>query len=165
MKTRHLVTMATLFVASAAAFADQVPGNDAPLTRAEVRQSVVDARNAGQLRPAGEAGDYPYTPVIVKSSLTRSEVRHDVIEARAAGTLIPAGEDGDTLPEGVQPVSASGLTRAEVKAATLQARDDGQLIPAGDLDGASLAREQAQAAYARTKWLARHPAPVVASGK
>lgn len=141
MITKSLVSLATLIAMAGSAFAADLPSSTAPLTREQVRQSVLAARAAGQLQAAGPAydGPAPYDKNAAYSQFTRAEVRHDVAVARADGQLAPAGEAGDnvfTLP----PSATSTVARATVKAETLQARADGELIPAGeDVDGAARA--------------------------
>ena len=166
MKTQYVIAFSALALAAASAFADQRPTSDAPLTHAEVRQSIIAARKAGQLTPTGDAADYA-PPITTHSTISRSEVRHEVLEARAAGSLVPAGEgEGeDDAALRSQPGTYSTVTRADVNAATLQARVDGELLPAGSFDSGSLLREQAQSAYAQHAWLARHAQPVIANAK
>lgn len=165
MKVHQLFTVSALALATTLVLADPSPATNAPLTRAEVRQSVIAARNAGELIPAGEGSYYPRAQSSTPSTLTRSEVRQEVRAARAAGELIPAGEGDEAFFARSAPTTFSTLTRADVKAATLRARDAGELIPAGDADETTLFHERAQTRYARAHWLARHPAPVVAAGR
>jgi len=164
MKVHQLFAASALALAATVALAGSPSDTGSSLTRAEVRQSVIAARNAGELIPAGE-GAYAQPQPSKPSTLTRSAVREEVRVARAAGELIPAGEGDDAFFARTAPLTFSGLTRAEVNAATLRARDAGELIPAGPFDTGSLARERAQAQYARAAWKARHPAPVVAAGE
>jgi hypothetical protein len=153
MKIKQWFVVTTLTIAVGAALASQPDGN-APLARAEVRQSVLAARAAGGLLPAGDAADYPRDQASASSTLTRGEVRHEVIEARAAGELIPAGDADEEAVDRAELSARSSLTRGDVKAATLRARDAGELVPAGDADDGSVAREVAQDKYARAAWLA-----------
>ena len=142
MITKSIVSLAALIAMAGSAFAAELPPSSAPLTREQVRQSVIAARAAGQLQAAGPAydGPAPYDKNAAYSQYTRAEVRHEVAVARADGQLAPAGEAGDnvfTLP----PSATSTVARATVKAETLQARADGELVPAGeDVDGAATAR-------------------------
>jgi hypothetical protein len=154
MKVNRWFAATALTIAAGAALAGQPDGN-APMTRAEVRQSVLAARAAGELVPTGDAADYPRDQESAPSTITRSEVRHEVIEARAAGELIPAGDAGDEVVDHAEPSARSSLTRDDVRTATLRARDAGELLPAGDADDRSLAREIAQDGYARAAWQAR----------
>jgi len=134
MSAKQLFTLATLALAASAVFADEAPG--APLTRAEVAQSVLAARSAGTLAPAGPAYDGPPARTAPStSSLTRSDRKADVLQARAAGTLRHAGEVGPEEASARQALSApSTVTRAEVKAEVLQARASGELTPAGEAE-------------------------------
>ena len=52
MQAKQLFALTTLALAGSAVLAEEAPR--APLTRAEVAQSVLDARAAGTLLPAGE---------------------------------------------------------------------------------------------------------------
>lgn len=129
MQVNQLFAISVLSLAASVAMAG-TPDSNTPLTRAQVNQSVLAARAAGELIPAGE-GEQSFEPTQNRSTLTRSEVKRDVIEARADGELRPAGEGGDE-PRLAKTVVASDLTRADVKAATLRARKAGELIPAGE---------------------------------
>jgi len=153
MQVKQWFTFSAIALATSAALAGQ-PDSGAPLSRAEVKQSVLAARAAGDLLPAGEAADYSRAEPSTPSALTRGQVRREVLEARAAGQLIPAGDGEDEFFARSEFNTGSSLTRADVKAATRQARDAGELIPAGEGDDTSLARERAQDRYARTAWLA-----------
>lgn len=138
MHTKSIVSLVALAVVAGSAFAADP---SAPLTREQVRQSVIAARAAGQLQAAGPAydGPAPYDKSAAYSQFTRAEVRHDVAVARADGQLAPAGEAGDNVFS-PPPSATSTVARATVKAETLQARADGELIPAGeDVDGAARA--------------------------
>jgi len=136
MKVNQVLVISALALAAGAALADEAPG--ASLTRAEVVQSVRDARANGTLRHAGEAGPEEMTPyqqaVEARSTLTRAQDKAAVLQARADGTLIAAGSAGtaDDLRAAHAPRSTSILTRAEVKSEVLEARADGTLIPAGE---------------------------------
>jgi Domain of unknown function (DUF4148) len=164
MKIRQALTLTALVIAASSALAGPLPDVNAPLTRAEVRQSVIAARNAGELLPAGDAADYPRPQATAHSTLTRSEVRNEVLEARASGQLIPAGEGDDESFARSAPLTFSGRTRADVKSATIKARNAGELTPAGAFDDASLARDRAQARYAFAARLAHKSATTVAAG-
>jgi len=138
MHIKSIVSLAALAVVAGSAFAADP---SAPLTREQVRQSVIAARAAGELRAAGPEydGPAPQDKAAAHSQLTRAEVRDDVVVARATGQLAPAGEAGDNVYS-LPPLATSTVSRATVKAETLQARADGELIPAGeDVDGAARA--------------------------
>jgi hypothetical protein len=136
MKVNQVLAISTLALATGAALADAAPAS--PLTRAEVIQSVLDARANGTLRHAGEIA--PEELMLqerqskARSTLTRAQEKADVLQARAEGAVIPAGEASmlDDQRAAHAPRSASTLTRAEAKAEVLQARADGTLIPAGE---------------------------------
>ena len=138
MKVKQLFTLTALALVGSAVFADQAPA--APLTRAEVVQSVLAARADGTLIPAGEdaEGSWHSQADAAPSTLTRAQVRAEVRQARADGTLLPAGETADEgLLAGAADQTAgapSTLTRAQVKAEVLQARAEGELMPAGEAE-------------------------------
>jgi hypothetical protein len=128
MKVKQLFALSALALATGAVLAQE-----APVTRAEVVQSVLAARAAGTLIPAGQGvtPGYPRAGAPV-SSLTRAQVKSDVAQARADGELVPAGNGtlGDeTYARAV--AAPSTLARDQVKDEVLQARADGTLIPAG----------------------------------
>src|ERR1700742_2151695 len=95
MKIKQVIALGVFAVAAGSVLAAEPTSNStdssAPLTRAEVKQSVLAARAAGDLIPAGEGFDYP-APVQSHSSVSRSELRHEVLQARADGSLRHAGE-------------------------------------------------------------------------
>ena len=130
MNTTKLVALSAIVFAVGTVMANDTPANARPLTRAEVIQSVLAARAAGQLLPAGEAADWA-PRIEATSSTSRAEVKRDVIAARDAGQLRPAGER-EEREVFVPRDGAYQLARAEVKAETLRARDAGELIPAGE---------------------------------
>jgi hypothetical protein len=131
MKASSLsLAIAVLALSSGAAFAD---GTSSNLTRADVAQSVLAARAAGQLRPAGEADRDWLVDTNTASATSRDEVRQGVAAARAAGQLRLAGEaDEERLSRSATDSSSYVLSRADVKAETLRARDDGTLLAAGE---------------------------------
>jgi hypothetical protein len=170
MKATSILALGILTIAAGSAMADETASTSRPLTRVEVHQSVIAARDAGQLRPAGENGDNWVPRVDTHSTVSRSEVKHDVVVARSAGLLIPAGEAGDErialAAERAAFNSDVRVTRAEVKAETLRARAAGELVPAGDAYGSGDV-QQARAAVtanayasARPSWLTAHASPV-----
>jgi hypothetical protein len=136
MKVKQLFAVTALTLAAGAVLADEAPGT--PPTRAEIRQSVLDARAHGTLRHAGEIGPeetarYEAQPA-VQSTLTRAEQNAIVLQARAAGTLAHAGSVApeEEMEYAQAHPSTSTLTRADVKAEVLEARANGTLIPAGE---------------------------------
>ncbi len=155
MHAKSIVSLTTLIAVASAAFAADLPSSLTPLTREQVRQSVMAARAAGQLQAAGEAydGPAPNDKAALHSQLTRAEVRDEVAVARAEGQLAPAGEAGDNV-FAVPAPATSTLSRATVKAETLQARANGELIPAGEgVDGAEGTRMVHTASVAKPSLL------------
>ena len=156
--TASILALGILAFAANVAMADETAGKSTSLTRAEVVRSVISARAAGQLVPAGEGGDTRVSRSDSTSTFSRSDVKRDVIVARSAGQLIPAGEAGD---ERIARAVFSGdvrVTRAEVKAETLRARASGELVPAGDAYGSGDVQQARAAApnafaFARPSWL------------
>jgi hypothetical protein len=136
MKIKQLATLAALTLAGSAVLADEAPG--APLTRAQVAQSVLAARAAGALAPAGPGYDGPpaRTAPGTASQLTRAEKNAEVLRARATGTLAHAGSVApeEEMAYAQAHPSTSILTRAQVKAQVLQARAHDQLVPAGEAE-------------------------------
>ena len=134
MKAKQLFFAVTaLALASGAVLAQDV----APLTRAEVKQQVLDARANGTLRHAGDAAPEEMTPykaqIEARSTLSRAQENAAVLQARADHELAHTGSvapEEDMEYAQAHP-STSTLTRAEVKEQVLEARADGTLIPAG----------------------------------
>jgi hypothetical protein len=111
-------------VATASARAD---GGFAPITRADVKAQVLQARAAGELRPAGEAAEpmaYRFGP----STRSRADVRAEVVTARLQGDLVPAGQGAESRDA----TGPSMLARADVRADTVLARLHGELTPSGE---------------------------------
>ena len=131
-KTAFLIS--ALMLAAGSASADE-SSRPAPLTRAQVKQSVLAAQAARQLIPAGE-GEIR-VGLTSRSTLTRQEVAREVVGAERAGELVPAGEG-----EFRDPLTTGGVTlsRAQVKAATLRAVAAGEIIPAGEASDEQEAR-------------------------
>jgi len=136
MNFKPLFAITALALAGSAVFADEAPG--APLSRAEVVQSVLAARAAGALHPAGEGPQGPGYPQAgaTTSQLTRDQMGAQVLQARAAGALAHAGSVApeEEMAYAQAHPSASTLTRAQVKAEVLQARANGELVPAGEAE-------------------------------
>jgi hypothetical protein len=136
MKAKQLLTLASLTLAAGAVLADDVPG--VPLTRAQVAQSVLAARAAGTLSPAGPSYDGPPARTVAgtPSGLTRATTKAEVLRARTAGTLAHAGSVApeEEMAYAQAHPSTSTLTRAEVNAEVLQARANDQLVPAGEAE-------------------------------
>jgi hypothetical protein len=135
MQIKQVIALSALAIAASSVFAAQADSTDtsAPLTRAEVKQAVIDARANGELVPAGQAADYPVT-VPDRSDVSRGQVEHEVLQARANGTLRHAGEPSpeELAAYALRHSAPSTLTRAEVKSEVLQARAAGELMPAGE---------------------------------
>jgi hypothetical protein len=136
MKAEQLFTLAALALAGSAVLADEGPG--APLTRAEVAQSVLAARAAGTLTPAGQGYDGPPAQAVAgtPSQVSRGAMKAEVLQARAVGALPHAGS---VAPEEEMAYArahpgTSILTRAQVNAEVLQARAQDQLVPAGEAE-------------------------------
>jgi hypothetical protein len=167
MKLQNLIAIGIIAFATNAAMADPAADaatdNNAPLTRAQVKQELRRARDVGELTATGDSADYPHQQIPGNSTLTRSDVRHEVLVARASGELIPAGEGDDAFVARSTDTVASSLTRADVKTATLRARDAGQLVPAGEGDDTTQARDRTQSNYARTAQSAGKSASMLAS--
>lgn len=147
MNIRHTFIASVLpFVSLAALAADPVDAG-AP-SRASANASVIAARAAHQLRPAGEAAEYdPPTTASMASAVARADVNEQVRVARAKGELRPAGE-ADSYSFAPDPLTWE-RSRAEVKAEFLAARANGELIPAGggtpvSFEATSASRQSAQ---------------------
>jgi hypothetical protein len=158
MKLKQIFTLTAFALATGAVLAQEAPG--VPLSRAEVRQQVLDARANGTLRHAGEAGPEEMNAwkaqLAAPSSLTRSQENASVLQARAAGQLAHAGAvapEEDMQYAQAHP-STSTLTRSEVKNEVLEARANGTLIPAGQGEYFGSSPEFTPHIYARTP----HPA-------
>ena len=127
MNTKQFLSSSLIVVASPWPPEARADGGFALTTRADVKAQVLQARAAGELRPAGEASEpmaYRFGP----STRSRADVRAEVVMARLQGDLVPAGQ-------GAESHDASGpsmLARADVKADTLQARLHGELTPSGE---------------------------------
>ena len=141
MQFKQWAALSAVAFATGAVMAAEGADASAALTRAQVAQSVLQARAAGQLRPAGDAADFQRAPTLAAATVSRDQVRRDVIAARASGALEPAGEAAGFAPDRLAYTTASVVTRADVKAQTLRARADGELAPAGEgVDGTVSAR-------------------------
>lgn len=109
MNIKQVLSISLVALASSAAMAD---GGDigvsnypttstSTVTRASVKAEVLAARADGELREAGEAGDFPYAfEVPTKSTLTRAQVRLATLQAAKAGQLMPAGQEYFERPTG-----------------------------------------------------------------
>ena len=131
--TQLFLAITTLALASGAVLAQEA----VPLTRAEVKQQVLDARANGTLRHAGETGPEEMTPykaqIEAAPTLSHAQEKAAVLEARAAHQL---AHTGSVAPEEEMEFaqahpSTSTLSRTDVKVQVLEARANGTLIPAG----------------------------------
>jgi hypothetical protein len=158
MNAKQLLALTALTLAAGAALADDATGT--PLTRAEVVQSLLDARANGTLRHAGEIGPEETTPykaqIAAPSTLTRVQENASVLQARATGTLAHAGgiAPEEEMEYARAHPSTSTLSRADVKAEVLEARADGTLIPAGQGEYSDLTPAYAPRALAKASPMA-----------
>ena len=92
MNTKQFLISSLIVVAGTVVTAPaRADGGIAPTTRADVRAQVLEARAAGELRPAGDASEpmaYRFGP----SMLARADVKADTVLARLHGELTPSGE-------------------------------------------------------------------------
>ena len=168
--TRFFAT-AALTLAAGAALADEAPA--APLTRAEVAQSVLDARANGTLRHAGDIAPEEQTQarqeLAAPSSVTRAQESSNVLQARAAGALAHTGSAApeDDMRFAQAHPSISTLTRAEVKADVLEARANGTLTPAGEAEypEGQDGNPDYRSAYAHNRAVAPSPSATVHASK
>ncbi|HEV7574865.1 MAG TPA: DUF4148 domain-containing protein [Caldimonas sp.] len=153
MKVKQLFALSALALATGAVMAQAAA--DAPLTRAEVRQQVLDARANGTLRHAGETAPEEMTPykaqIAAPATLTKAQEKATVLQARAAGQL---AHTGSVAPEEEMEYarahpSTSTLARGTVKEQVLEARADGTLIPAGEGEYPDLPPVRTHATYAK----------------
>jgi len=122
-----VVTGAIAATGPARSGGNEGPAASCPLTRAEVRAQVLEARAAGQLRPAGEASG-PVAYRFDTPTRTRADVRAEVLQARLQGDLVAAGQGA----EADDAIGVSMRARADVRAETAVARLQGELIPSGE---------------------------------
>jgi hypothetical protein len=131
MNLKQVITLSALALAAGATLAD-----DAPLTRAEVKNQVLAARAAGTLMPAGEATEPSYV-VPAASTVTRTQVKAEArqvyaTKARAVHEFEVAGNNTQALDYARAAAAPSQITRSEMKATTLAARSQGELMGAGE---------------------------------
>jgi hypothetical protein len=139
MKFNQLFALAAIALSCGAVSAQQASVTPAtPLTRAQVRQSVLEARLAGRLAHTGSVAPEEEMKAArahpSSSTLTRAEQGDSVRQARAAGRLAHAGSvapEEEMMLARAHP-STSTLSRAEVKSEVIEARANGTLIPAGE---------------------------------
>lgn len=156
MNAKSLVVISALAIAAGTASADDSSVRSSQLSRAEVKQSVLTARAAGLLVPAGE-GEVRLPQHEAQSTLNRADVKRDVLVAQRTGQLTPAGEGQVREPANAYD-SGVQLARSDVKAETRRAQAAGELIPAGEGNYDPQARHARVSnsfaiASARTHWL------------
>ena len=102
-----------------------------PVSRAEVKRQVLQARNDRELARPGEALQSFPLAATSDSTLSRQRVREETLVARSLGQLVPAGQGGSAF---VVPVGMP-MARAEVRDSVRQANLNGQLARAGEAMG------------------------------
>ena len=130
MTAKTTLLISALVLAAGSARAGEPEASTSPLTRAQVKQSVLAAEAAGQLIPAGE-GEIRVARTPARSNLRRQDVRREVVAAERAGRLVPAGEGELRQPVDIATGGVT-LARAQVKGETLRALAAGEIIPAGE---------------------------------
>jgi hypothetical protein len=85
------IIAATLAAAASVALA---ASESEPVSRAEVKRQVLQARNDRELARPGEAMQSFPLAMTSGSTLSRQRVRDDTLVARALGELVPAGQGG-----------------------------------------------------------------------
>lgn len=129
MQVKQMFVIGAFALAAGAVVAQESSGTS--LARAQVIQSVFDARAEGTLTPAGE-GVSPSYGGAGPSHASRAAIKNEVLQARAAGDLVSAGGGSPSHKSYSQMVAArSTLTRDQVKGQVLEARAESALIPAG----------------------------------
>lgn len=158
--------LAALALASGAVFA-QSTGN-APLTREDVLQQVLQARTDGVLGHAGETGPDETTykaEIGAAPTLTRAQMHAAVLKARAARELAHAGSVApeEEMAHARAHPSISTRTRADVQQQVREAIAHGTLTP-GSVGG----HPDLPSAYRRSIFAEAKPATdreVVTRGK
>jgi hypothetical protein len=141
---KQLIAGAAMGAIGAMASAQPVitAGNEAPLTRAQVRAETAAAIAAGRMLPAGEAPNYPFPPHEAASTRSRAAVAIEAAAAVAAGE-IPHGEL--SLADMQREPVTSEKSRVQVRAETREARRLGLLLPAGELTSPQVTLAQSEA--------------------
>jgi hypothetical protein len=129
MNAKQLLIASTISASLMAAAGTALAGETAAAgtTRDAVKASVLQARAAGTLQPAGEAFHAYVYADRAGTPRSRDAVRDEVLQARAHGELIAAG-DATRFDYG----GTSTLTRADVRLAVLEARARGELMASGE---------------------------------
>ena len=122
------IIAATLAAAASVALA---ASESEPVSRAEVKRQVLQARNDRELARPGEAMQSFPLAMTSGSTLSRQRVRDDTLVARALGELVPAGQGGPAfhVPVGMP------TARADVRDSVRQANLNGELARAGEAMG------------------------------
>lgn len=127
MNASKLFVASIMVAAVSAAFTSTVWADEnQPLSRAEVKAAVLQARADGTLPPAGDAAEQDPAPKF-GIERTRAELRAEALEASRLGQLMRG--------EAVEPIvqaSDSTLTREEVRSEVGVARLRGELIPSDE---------------------------------
>jgi uncharacterized protein (DUF427 family) len=117
---------AALIIASGLSATASFAADSAPLSRAQVRSEVLQARANGTMPATGDVTVTQETSV--PSTLTRGAVKSDFLQAQKAGTL-PYKGDSLYVPE---TSVTSTLTRSAVKSELLQAQKTGMMPATGE---------------------------------
>ena len=132
MSAPRFLSLSILAATLAAAASVALAANESePMSRAEVKRQVLQARADGELARAGEAMRSFPLAATSGSTLSRQRVREDTLVARALGQLVPAGQGGSAF---VMPVGMP-MARADVRDGVRQANLNGQLARAGEAMG------------------------------
>ena len=130
MKVKQLFALSALALATGAVLAQETA--DRPLTRAEVRQQLADARAKGTPEN-GEGATRGDQGSEGPSQTSRAAVKVEIQQARADGTLVgPGSKSPADVTYRRLVAEPSTETRAEVKSEVLEARADGTLARAGE---------------------------------
>jgi hypothetical protein len=132
MSPLRFVSLSILAATIAAAASVALAASESqPVSRAEVKRQVLQARADRQLARPGEALQSFPLATTSGSTLSRQSVRDETVVARSLGQLIPAGQGGAGF---VAPVGMP-VARAEVRDSVRQANLNGELARAGEAMG------------------------------
>jgi hypothetical protein len=131
MSPLRFVSLSILAATVAAAASVALASESQPVSRAEVKRQVLQARADRQLARPGEALQSFPVAETSGSTLSRQSVRDETVVARSLGQLIPAGQDGSAfvVPTGMP------MARAEIRDSVRQANLNGELARAGEAMG------------------------------
>jgi len=114
------ITLAMMAVSAASVFA-QTPAAQ-PVTRAEVKQELDDARKAGELNQ-NMSHNYGENAPATGPGKSRDQVKAELADAEKKGQLNHSAHD---YPAGVsKPAATKGKTRAQVKEELAKSKKDG----------------------------------------